>query len=256
MADMVKRELKVAWLFPDVLYLHGERGNIQALKRIAGFADIDVIVDKISYDFEGFTPDNYDIVFCAPGEIVSFEAVIDWLMPYKEAFEKFVDSGKVLLVTGTSQCIFGKKTTREDGSTIEGLGLVDCNYTERKYVYGDDIHFITDYCDVEKECMGVQVQMINVESKETPFAKLLYGFGNTGEDRNEGVRKNNSIFTNVLGPMLVQNPWITKQMIINAASNKGVEIKNFDFDMNLEETSIGTKKKFIANKKTNLTNCR
>ncbi len=255
MTDVLKRELKVAWLFPDILYLHGERGNILALKRIAGFADIDVAVDKISYDFEGFEPDDYDVIFCPPGEIVSFETIIKWLEPFKTKLQKFVEDGKVLLVTGTSQCIFGKTTTREDGSSLEGLGIIDCDYTERKYVYGDDIHFITSYCGEDEECMGVQIQMMDVDSREEVFGKLVYGFGNTGKDKNEGILKHNSIFTNVLGPMLVQNPWITKKIVEIAAANKGIAIESFDFDTALEKKSIETKKAFISKKKTNLTNC-
>ena len=120
MTNMVNRELKVAWLFPNILYLHGERGNIKALKRIAAFADIEVAVEKVSYDYEGFDPNNFDIIFCAPGEIVMFPAVVNWLKPYKAKFEEFIEKGKVLLVTGTSQAIFGKETKREDGQVVEG----------------------------------------------------------------------------------------------------------------------------------------
>lgn len=255
MSENINRELKVAWLFPDILYLHGERGNVLALKRIAKFANIEVIVDKVSYNSKEFEPDNYDVIFCPPGEIVSFDRIIKWLKPHKEALKKFIEDGKILLVTGTSQCIFGKTTVREDGSQLEGLGLIDCDYTERKYVYGDDIHFMTSYCKNEEECMGVQIQMMDVNSKEEPFGKLIYGFGNTGKDRNEGVLKNNSIFTNVLGPMLVQNPWITKKIVETAAINKGITIQNYDFNIEIEKKSIETKKAFIAKKKTNLTNC-
>ena len=80
----------------------------------------------------------------------------------------------------------------------------------------------------------------------------MYGFGNTGKDRNEGSLVNNSIFTNVLGPMLVLNPWITKAIISKALANKGSEIDNFEFNTELEEKSLETKKKFISNKKTRL----
>ena len=34
--ENAKRTMKAAWLFPDILFLHGERGNIMALERIAG----------------------------------------------------------------------------------------------------------------------------------------------------------------------------------------------------------------------------
>ena len=48
--------LKIAWLFPDTFYLHGERGNILALERFAGLAGLETETDKIDFDTEGFSP--------------------------------------------------------------------------------------------------------------------------------------------------------------------------------------------------------
>ena len=67
--------LKIGWLFPDTLFLHGERGNLLALKRFAGLAGFEAEVDKIDFHTENFVPDDYDILFCAPGEISSFTIV-------------------------------------------------------------------------------------------------------------------------------------------------------------------------------------
>lgn len=44
--ENAKRTMKAAWLFPDILFLHGERGNIMALERIAGLLGIDLAVEK------------------------------------------------------------------------------------------------------------------------------------------------------------------------------------------------------------------
>ena len=70
------KELRIAWLFPDTLYLHGERGNILALQRISAMKGLEASVDKIDFDTEDFDPMDYDIIFCPPGEIVSFPVVI------------------------------------------------------------------------------------------------------------------------------------------------------------------------------------
>jgi CobQ-like glutamine amidotransferase family enzyme len=98
--------------------------------------------------------------------------------------------------------------------------------------------------------------MVDVESHEKPFGNIIYGFGNTGKDRNEGIVKYNSIFTNVLGPMLVLNPWLTKEIILKAAEASGLAVDDFNFDMSLEKKSISCKKPFVLSKKTNLTNCK
>lgn len=254
------KTIRAAWLFPDILYIHGDRGNLLALERAAKAAGAEVCLDRIDFDTEGFMPMDYDFIFCSPGEIVSFPAIIQWLTPYKAELDKFVGAGKVMLVTGTSQCIFGKKITREDGSVIEGLGLIDCDFAERKMVYGDDLWFRTKFAGAEDEMeiFGSQIQMMDVESREKPFGQLEYGYGNTGKDRNEGSMKNNAVFTNTLGPILVLNPWLTKEIVITCLVNAGMADTGFDFDldMTLEEKSLATKKEFTRNKVTRLTNCK
>ena len=82
MAEMNKT-IRAAWLFPDILYIHGERGNLLALERVAKFAGAEAVIDRIDFDTEGFDPMNYDFIFCPPGEIASFNAVVEWLKPYK-----------------------------------------------------------------------------------------------------------------------------------------------------------------------------
>lgn len=254
--EKATKKMKAAWLFPDILFLHGERGNIMALKRMAALAGIELEVEKIDFKSPDFEPMDYGIIFCPPGEVAAFEAVIEKLNPCCDKLREFVESGRVLISTGTGICIFGKDTKREDGSIIEGLGLIDCSFEERKYVYGDDICFNENYSEANEECFGVQVQMIDVICREEDcFGKLIYGFGNTGNDRNEGVIKNNSIFTNVLGPLLVLNPWLTKEIIKKASESVGIEFTEFETDMSLERKSIKSKKQFALNKKTKLTNC-
>ena len=255
MAEMNKT-IRAAWLFPDILYIHGERGNLLALERVAKFAGAEAVIDRIDFDTEGFDPMNYDFIFCPPGEIASFNAVVEWLKPYKSQFEAFLEAGRVLLVTGTSQCIFGGITKREDGSTVEGLGLIDCDFTERRLVYGDDLNYMAQFGGEEFEIFGSQIQMMDVESREEPFGQLMYGVGNTGKDRNEGSIKVNSIFTNTLGPILVLNPWLTKKIVLTCLKNSGFEEEDFDFDMSLELKSLETKKQFTSGKVSRLTNCK
>ena len=84
------KDLKIAWLFPDTLYLHGERGNILALQRIAKLKGLETSIDRIDFDTENFNPMDYDIIFCPPGEIVSFPVVLEYLRPQADAFKAYI----------------------------------------------------------------------------------------------------------------------------------------------------------------------
>ena len=50
--------LKVAWLFPDTLYLHGERGNILALNRFIKAAGMIPVIEKIDFDILALGEDH------------------------------------------------------------------------------------------------------------------------------------------------------------------------------------------------------
>ena len=53
---MNEKTLKIGWMFPDSLYLHGDRGNVLALKRMGEAAGFEVEIEKIDFDTEDFTP--------------------------------------------------------------------------------------------------------------------------------------------------------------------------------------------------------
>lgn len=249
--------MKIAWLFPDTLYLHGERGNILALARFARLAGYGPEIEKIDFETENFEVMNYDIIFCPPGEIVSYPVILEWLKPYKEQFEAFVEAGRPLIVTGTSIALWCSKVVRSDDSEFEGMGLLSVEAREKDAVFGDDIYFTCQYHDVEMEVIGNQIQMADfINQGEKPFGKLIYGYGNTGKDREEGFQKKNAIFTNTLAPMLVVSPLLTMEIVKTAAANKGETVETIEFDMELEEKSFATKKEFIFGKESRLTNCK
>lgn len=249
--------IKIAWLFPDTLYLHGDRGNILALEKAAKHYNLDVSVDKIDFDTDDFAPMNYDIIFCPPGELTSFPVIIEYLNPFKDSFEKFIAEGRPLIATGTSMAIWCSIIKRTDGSSFPGLDILPAEASENPSVYGDDLYFTCSYNGKDFDIIGNQIQMADFISETgTCFGTLHYGYGNTGRTREEGFKLGNSIFTNSLGPLLVLNPWLTAEIIRAAAENKGIDLDKNSYDMELEKKSFATKKDFILSKETKLTNCK
>lgn len=249
--------LKIAWLFPDTFYLHGERGNILALERFARLAGLEPKTDKIDFDTKDFSPLNYDVIFCPPGEIVSFPAVLEWLKPYREEFETYIGEGRPMLVTGTSAALWCRKIKRFDGTEFEGMGILKAVAVEKETVYGDDLYYRCVYHGKEFEIIGNQIQMVDfINEGEQPWGYLLYGYGNTGKDREEGFVKNNAVFTNTLAPLLAVHPALAAEMTETAAAVKGIEIRRIDWDNTIAAQSFATKKEFIETKVTRLTNCK
>lgn len=251
----MSKQLKLGWLFPDTLYLHGERGNVLALERAAKNAGLTLDVHKITLD-QAFDPLDYDLLYCPAGELCRARAVVQALAPIKEKLEEFVKRGSVLLVTGTSLAFFGKRIKFTNGDIMYGLDLVDVFTYENKAVYGDDILMDAEYGGKSLTIFGNQIMTCDFKIRnEQEFGKLLYGYGSCGTNRLEGVIQNNSVFTSVLGPLLTLNPWLAEDMIAAAAKTAGVQAQEAGQPYTLEKKSLEAKTAYIKKKKTALTNC-
>lgn len=248
----MKPIIKIAWLFPHVFCLHGDRGNLLALQFECRRRGYSPEVDIISLSTKNFNPEHYDLMICPPGEIENFESVIAYLKAHRQALDDFIKE-RPLLVTGTSIGLFTSEIKRDDGSLIEGLNLIQVKCSENPQVYGDDLYYDCSYNKSKMEIVGSQIQMIQLEiGDERPFGILHYGFGNTGKTKQEGVLKEKAIFTNTLGPILVCNPWLTVEIINVVEKHKNLHPCPEERDNELEEKSLKSKIDFILSKKSDL----
>ena len=230
----MEKEISVAWMYPDILNLHGDRGNIMAFERIGEELGIKVNVHRINNYEEEIDIENMDIMFLSPCELKAVPKVVEALSKYKNKLED-----KTVIAIGTSGAILANKTLRRDETIVEGLGLLDMDCKEKEWVFGDDIYFEIG----NKEIIGCQIQMIDIELGDVePLGKTKYGRGNNGTGF-EGARHNNIIFTNAIGPVFVKNPWWTEEIIRDIIGEIDVEP-----EYKLERASFETTKKFIRGK--------
>lgn len=252
MEQGIKMIIKVGWLFPNTFNLHGDRGNILAIQAEGLRRGYTVEVEQINLDSKKFDPMDYDFLFCPPGEMEHFSPVIDFLKPHKESILEF-NENRPMLVTGTSISLFGEELHRDDKSSIKGLGIISLEAYENHSVYGDDLYFSCQYNGKEMEIIGSQIQMMHLEiQEESPFGRLKYGFGNTGNTKYEGVISGKGIFTNTLGPILVCNPWLTEEIMNLIERNKGLTTWDIPRDNTLELKSLKTKVALIEKKESKL----
>lgn len=252
------KNIKVAWMYPDILYLHGDRGNILAIEKVASMLSLDVRIDRINLSDNSFDPMEYDMLIFPPGEIASFPALLDNMQRYKRSLTEYIRSGRVLLAVGTTIALFGKSIKRfsEDASSeaklIKGLGLIPLSSREREYVFGDDEWGSVTINDKTLDVIGFQIQMADMDftpaGEFSAFSNLKYGRGNIKGSCIDGVRVNNAFFTNMLGPLLVNNPWLAAELLRTAAKNAGIETAGADLHFPLEEESLELKKQFIKRK--------
>ena len=245
----MSRELNILWMYPDILNLHGDRGNLMAFERICNKLDIKANITRVERYDDKIDFENNDIMFFNVGEIRVMPAIIDVLKKNINEVTKFVEDNKTVILIGASGCIMAKKTIRKD-SEFEGLGFLDMELCEMQNIYGDDILFTLS--ENGMTIAGCQIKMLKTRLlSDIALGTLEYGSGNAGyEAKAEGAKYKNVIYTNALGPVFVKNPWYAQHIIKNAMKNKNLEISETltDEDFELELASLTEIKKFIDNK--------
>lgn len=236
--------ITIGWMYPNLLNLHGERGSVQMLEKVGREMGLNITVRRIE-DFDDEIPFNeIDLLMFLPGEIEVLTRIIPALKNQKDGLDAYLNDGGYLLALGTTGLAFGNKILREDGSELTPLGYLDMEATERKYVWGDDIHFRIE--ETKQEIIGSQIQMADVRA-ENPLGTTIYGRGNNG-DGTEGARYKNLIYTNCLGPLFVKNPWFCQYILGQICLKKFLKVNGYNDQ--IAQTSFDETLKFIKNKPT------
>lgn len=205
----MSKTINIAWMYPDLLNLHGERGSVQAFEQRGKAMGMDVKIHRIDSPNEKIDFSKFDLFLFMPGEIKTLGLIKEKLAEQKEKLVNFVENGGHIVAVGTTGMLFAKTLEREDGTEFQGLGLLDATAKERKYVYGDDLHFRIN--STKMEIFGSQIQMVDVTA-QNPLGTVIYGHGND-KSGSEGAVYKNLVFTNCLGPVFVKNPWWCDQII-------------------------------------------
>ncbi|MDO4870358.1 MAG: hypothetical protein Q4A65_08765 [Bacillota bacterium] len=214
--------LHILWLYPDVLNIHGGRGDIMGLMHICNMLDIPVEIERWDTMHSEIPWDWPDMIYMNSGELKCAGDVAAALQAQRAGLDNYISRGKYIIATGSSGAILANKTEKLDGSVVNGLGLLDMNWKERESVWGDDIWFTTES---GRDVIGNQIQVADVflNPGQNPLGKLVYGRGNNGGD-DEGARKGNIIFTSCLGPLVTKNPEFIADILKDAAYDAGIRV--------------------------------
>lgn len=210
--------LTIGHLYPDLLNLYGDRGNIQCLMKRCQWRGIDAetitfeLGDKIDFS-------KLDIVLLGGGSDREEKIVCEKLESIKNDFKEYVeDNGVVIAVCGGFQILGNYYAMAEE--TISGLGIVDIE-TDR----GTDYRLI-DNIVLESDLFTMPVVgfenhggRTNIKNNK-PLGKVIYGSGNDGKSGYEGVVYKNVIGTYLHGPLLPKNPQVTDYLISKALERK------------------------------------
>ncbi len=210
-------KLTIGHLYPELLNLYGDRGNIQCMMKRSLWRGIEA--ETIAFGLEDSIDfSKLDIVLLGGGSDREQRIVCSRLRDIRENFHHYVeDGGSVLAVCGGYQLLGHYYKTEED--TLEGLSLVDL-YTEQGSPRLID-NIVLENPDFSLPIVGFENHGGRTYIGDNkPFGKVVYGHGNNGEDGQEGVLYKNVVGTYLHGPLLPKNPHICDYLISNALERK------------------------------------
>lgn len=227
-------KITIGHLFPDLLNLYGDRGNIAALCMRMNLRGIETEVK--TYDInDGINFADLDIVFIGGGSDREQLLVCKRLLKIKSDISQYVENNGTLIAVCGGYQLLGHYYQLEN-EKIEGLDILDiCTVQKSPRLIGNII-LESDYISstvVGFENHGGRTYI----GSHTPLGKVLFGHGNDGESGFEGVVYKNVIATYLHGPLLPKNPVLTDRIIKNAVLKKDSQFMLSDIDSTLENTA-------------------
>ncbi len=209
-------KITIAHLYPDMLNLYGDWGNIVTLKHRLEARGIEVQVKTYAID-EDIDFTSTDIVFIGGGGDREQATVCSRLRELKDNLIAYAEDGGVILAVCGGFEILGKyyKTAAD---TVEGVGLLDIT-TE----YSDDK--LIGNVVIESDLIGSTIVGFENHSGRvdigalSPLGKVLAGSGHDGKGT-EGVVYKNVIATYLHGPLLPKNPALADYIIARAMERR------------------------------------
>ncbi|MCQ1531611.1 type 1 glutamine amidotransferase [Lutispora saccharofermentans] len=218
-------ELRICHLYPNLLNLYGDIGNIKTLKKRSEWRGISAKVINLTIG-ESFVPENYDIVFLGGGQDYEQEiAQNDLLKQKSNEIKNAIKNDKVFLCICGGYQMLGKFYKTWDGKEIEFLGALDLWTIGSKKRMVGNIVFQCDFLQSE-DCDGRIVGFENHSGRTylgpevKPLGKVLSGYGNNGEDGYEGAIYKNVYCSYSHGSLLPKNPALADHLITKALKQK------------------------------------
>lgn len=213
-------ELNICHLYPDILNLYGDRGNVLCMRKRLGWRGIDANVEEVSIG-QKLEASKYDLLFIGGGQDFEQEVLLPDLRGEKtqELISAIEDELPVLAICGGYQML-GQYYKTWDGQQCDFTGALDL------YTVGSEQRMIGNYMFSCEEA-GCNIVGFENHSGKTylgsgvrPLGRVLEGSGNNGEDGTEGARYKNVFASYSHGCLLPKNQKLADLILQTALERK------------------------------------
>ena len=243
-------ELKICHLYPDILNLYGDRGNILCMEKRLQWRGIGVVTTGVSIG-QPLKAADYDLFFVGGGQDFEQEVLLQDLAGEKTAeLKAAIEDEKTFLAICGGYQMLGQYYKTWDGRQCDFTGALNL------YTIGSQQRMIGNYLFTCTEQDNRTVVGFENHSGKTylgdgvrPIGTVLSGFGNNGEDGMEGARYKNVFATYSHGCLLPKNPALCDLILETALTRKYGETALQPLDDVLENSAHAEMEKRLLAKK-------
>ncbi|HEX6487607.1 MAG TPA: glutamine amidotransferase [Candidatus Dormibacteraeota bacterium] len=214
--------LTVGWLYPDLMNIYGDRGNVLTLLRRAAWRGFDARLRELPKGDTGDLAD-VDVFFFGGGQDREQGQVYEDLLEHKaHRLAGAVAGGAAVLAVCGGYQLLGRYYQTAEGERMPGIGLIDVR-TE-----AGDQRCIGNVV-VDASALGVQPStLVGFENHSgrtflgdgvRPLGKVVVGHGNNG-DGWEGAVFQNIFCTYMHGALLPKNPQLADLITTRALARR------------------------------------
>jgi CobQ-like glutamine amidotransferase family enzyme len=242
------KKLTIGWLYPELMNIYGDMGNIICLTKRCEWREIKVEVKRLNPGFSDKELKECNLLIMGGAQDKQQSIVNNDLKKHKKILKEMIENGiPGLFICGGFQFL-GNYYKDSDGNKIEGLEIFD-------------LHTISPGLDIPR-LIGNVVIKPNIESISTPIVgfenhggrttlgknlealgEVLKGYGNK-DDGLEGARYKNSFGTYLHGPILPKNPQFADYLLKLALQKD--ELKPLDDELEIKAQAAIAKRLDVA----------
>jgi lipid II isoglutaminyl synthase (glutamine-hydrolysing) len=214
--------VRICYLYPRLLSVAGDRGNLFALMQRCAWRGIRCSVTEADV---GVVPEfgRSDLILLHGGQDREMTAAAQDLTAKASPLREAIEADAVVLAVCAGYQLLGRYYAPSAGPPIQGVGVLDA-VTE-----GGATRFIGHVavqCDLGP---GGQHQVAGFEnhsgrtylgSGAKPLGRVIGGAGNNGEDGTEGARYREVYATYLHGPVLPKNPGLADHLLARALAHR------------------------------------
>jgi CobQ-like glutamine amidotransferase family enzyme len=235
--------LRVCALYPDLMNIYADRGNLLLLERRCAWRDIGFRLTAASLG-DRVDPDAHDLFYLGGGQDRDQALCARDLAEVKrDALHAAAARGAAVLAVCGGFQLLGHSYALGD-EELPGAGLVDLRTVreEGPRLIGN-VAIEVDLPGLDPPTPRVLAGFENhggrthLGQEARPLGRVLRGHGNTGRSGWEGVRRGNVIGTYLHGPLLPKNAWFADWLIATATGIDGGPAALAPLDDHLEDAA-------------------